>query len=133
MIVNGFCNIVHFLSCHEFYRNTRYFYQIFFCQKERIFPFFPEFHPRKREISFGKSEFTLRFQFWAKRILFFEDGILGKREKFSLSDKKYLTEIPCITVELVTGKTRHYNLSLVFLFLIRLWNRKLLFQNYLKC
>ena len=53
------CNntIVPFSSCNEIYRNTRYFRHFKFCRKVRFLPPFQGISPRKREFSFGWSEF----------------------------------------------------------------------------
>ena len=107
----------------KFYRNTRYFCQIFFCQKVRFLPPFLEIPPRKREFSFGKTEIAKGILFSQKRIPFFEGEFLGKGVKTSLSDKKYLAEISCITVKFVSDSFSTYNSKslLYFINCYRLW------------
>ena len=50
-------DIVPLSSCNEIYRNTRYFRHFKFCRKVRFLPPFQGISPRKREFSFGWSEF----------------------------------------------------------------------------
>ena len=64
----------------KFYSNTQYFYQIYFVRKESYFPISREFHPRKRELSFGKIENAERILISQKIILFFEGEIPWKWE-----------------------------------------------------
>ena len=96
---------------NKFYRNTRYFCQIFFCQKVRFLPLSREFPPRKREFSFGKTEIAKGILVWLKRIPFFEGEFPGKGVKTSLSEKKIFGRNTVYYGRICFRFIQHLNLS----------------------
>ena len=76
--------------------------------ESEVFTPFSGNSPRKREFFFGKTENAKRILFWLIRVPFFEGEFPGKGIKTSLSNKKYLAEIPCITVEFVSDLLSTY-------------------------
>ena len=76
-------NIVQSFICNQFYRNTRYFCQIFLLlllsESENFPPFF-RIPSSKKRILFWQIRIPLAFSIQGKRIFFFEDGILKKGE-----------------------------------------------------
>ena len=60
----------------------------FFLSKSENFPLSMKFHPRKREFSFGLSEFPYCFGFCQKRINFIEMEFARKEENSNFIAKK---------------------------------------------
>ena len=86
------CQDLQIILCyHLFAMNSTVIHGIsakyFFVWKWEFSPF-PQNSIFEKENSFLWDQNSLKFSIMGKRILFFEDGILGKGEKFSLSYKK---------------------------------------------